>query len=181
MQLRGNKRQCETLRSAKFKMQNSKLQFKIQKYGKHFLGSGFSGMEGFTLIELLIAIVIIGVLSAFLMANFIGVRQRTRDAQRKSDLNQIKIALETYRADLGYYPGALAACGSPLTGGSPATTYMTNIPCDPLGGSYSYASVGGTTYTIISCLENGNDQQKDSPNVAPCNGTSGFSFTVRNP
>ena len=61
-------------------------------------------IKGFTLVELLIVIAIIGVLSALLMANFIGVRQRARDAQRKSDLRQMQSALELYRSDLGLYP-----------------------------------------------------------------------------
>jgi len=71
--------------------------------------------KGFTLIELLIVIVIIGVLATLLMTNFVGVRQRGRDAQRKSDLRQIQAALELYRADVGQYPEALPVCnGDPL-------------------------------------------------------------------
>jgi general secretion pathway protein G len=90
--------------------------------------------KGFTLIELLIVIAIIGVLSTLLMANFIGVRQRARDAQRKSDIRQIQAALEIYRSDSGAYPptGSFPSpCGSPLASGG--STYMQKIPCDPSG------------------------------------------------
>ncbi|MBI2195693.1 MAG: type II secretion system protein [Candidatus Levybacteria bacterium] len=66
--------------------------------------------KGFTLVELLIVIAIIGVLTTLLMANFIGVRQRARDAQRKSDLRQIQSALELYRSDQGSYPQILPNC-----------------------------------------------------------------------
>jgi len=45
---------------------------------------------GFTLVELLVVIVIISVLAGLLVSNFIGVRLRGRDAQRKSDLAQIQ-------------------------------------------------------------------------------------------
>lgn len=134
--------------------------------------------KGFTLIELLIVIAIIGVLATLLMVNFVGVRQRARDAQRKSDLKQMQSALEMYRADNGTYPGTLPACNSVFS--LNGTTYMQKIPCDPLGGSYSFSS-NGATYSIIACLENLNDSQKDATNVAPCNGTSNFSFTVINP
>lgn len=134
--------------------------------------------KGFTLIELLIVIAIIGVLATLLMVNFVGVRQRARDAQRKSDLKQMQSALELYRADNGSYPGTLPNCKTTFS--LNGTTYMQTLPCDPLGGGYTFSS-NGTTYSIIACLENLNDSQKDATNAAPCNGTSNFSFTVINP
>src|ERR1035437_3945054 len=120
--------------------------------------------KGFTLIELLIVIVIIGVLSTLLMANFIGVRQRARDAQRKSDLRQIQAALEIFRSDFGKYPQGLdisalknCTCNSNACLGSAdcLTTYMQKIPTDPNGsgdsyngGDYAYQSADGTTYVL---------------------------------
>lgn len=136
---------------------------------------------GFTLVELLIVVAVIGILSALLTANFIGVRQRARDAQRKADLKQMQSSLELYRADQGAYPTAISNCGTSFK--SPdctSSTYMQKVPLDPGGTAYTYSS-NGTTYSIIACLENGNDSQKDSTNVSPCNGTSNFSFTVNNP
>lgn len=137
---------------------------------------------GFTLIELLVVVAIIGILSALLMSNFVGVRQRARDSQRKSDLRQIQSALELYRADNGTYPttGGFPSCGSTLA--ASGATYMEKVPCDPsTTTSYTYSSSSGTTYTLIACLENANDSQKDSTNVAPCDGTTTFSYTLKNP
>ncbi|MDP2672104.1 MAG: type II secretion system protein, partial [Candidatus Daviesbacteria bacterium] len=57
-------------------------------------GQVIRNFRGFTLIELLVAIAIIGILSSFLLSNFVGVRQRARDGVRKSDLRQIQSALE---------------------------------------------------------------------------------------
>ena len=136
--------------------------------------------RGFTLIELLVVVAIIGILATFLMVNFIGVRQRGRDSQRKSDLKQLQNALELYRSDNSAYPASLSACGSSFTGPGNAV-YMQKIPCDPLGGSYTYAQTNGVTYSLIACLENLNDPQKDATNVAPCNGSTNTSITVRNP
>lgn len=143
---------------------------------------------GFTLIELLTVIAIIGILATFLTANFVGVRQRARDSQRKSDLKEIQAALELYRADEGGYaptsgPGAMPSCGSALTGTS--STYMSKIPCDPSSGtSYAYAptSCSGspvrcTSYTLTACLENASDSQA---NGSTCN-TTGKQFIVSNP
>lgn len=148
--------------------------------------------RGFTLIELLVVVAIIGILAALIMTNLIGIRQRARDAQRKSDVRQIQSAVELYRSDLGAYPTAIGSCGASysltsvgVTNNPPngANIYMKAIPCDPLNGSvYTYATPdSGTTYSLIACLENANDSQKDASNVAPCTGTTNFSFTVKNP
>lgn len=136
---------------------------------------------GFTLVELLIVVAVIGILSALLTANFIGVRQRARDAQRKADVKQIQSALELYRADHGTYPAALANCGNSLMSEDCQTsTYMRTIPQDPQGDDYTY-STNGTTYSVIACLENGNDSEKDAVNIDPCDGINNFSHTVNNP
>ena len=147
----------------------------------------YNRSRGFTLIELLIVIAIIGVLSALLMANFIGVRQRARDSQRKADLRQIQSALELYRSDLSSYPNTVTS-GQALTSGG--TTYMQKVPTDPLNSgqsiySYRINGAGGCTaaYCLYACLENTSDAQKDpSNNSTYCTGGStNWSFTVTNP
>ena len=144
---------------------------------------------GFTLIELLIVITIVGVLATVLLVNFIGVRQRARDAQRKADLRQIQAAVELYKADQGVYPstasmykdsdGVTSNCPNSLaslTGGTPpAITYMQKFPCDPLPlntapvpynlGNYYYSYSNSTkTYYLVACIENLNDKD---PNMNP--------------
>lgn len=158
-------------------MQKLKLQLKIKNFER-----------GFTLIELLIAIGIIGILSSFLLANFVGVRQRSRDGVRKSDLRQIQSALEFYRSDKGFYPSVplYSTCNSSLQDSStPPVIYMKKIPCDPSTGTiYTYDSPSGnTTYFLTACLENGNDSQKDSPANSVCIGIgkTGISYTLQNP
>lgn len=155
---------------------------------------------GFTLIELLIVITIIGILSSLMVVNYIGVRARARDAQRKADLRQIQSALELYRSDAGNYPAALLACGSQLAFNG--TVYMNKIPCDPTNNApliYVYKSaLGGTAYTLGACLENVNDNQKDTappfssvpnpsqvdsnPSITNCAGGSlNWSYTLYSP
>ncbi|HVZ66893.1 MAG TPA: prepilin-type N-terminal cleavage/methylation domain-containing protein [Patescibacteria group bacterium] len=138
-----------------------------------------SASRGFTLIELLVVISIISILAALLMANFVGIRQRGRDAQRKSDLRQIQSALELYRSDNGSYPTTIPNCGSALTQNS--VTYMQKLPCDPLEkNNYSYTS-DGNTYTLYGCIENENDPDKDSSTASNCTATTNVSFTLTNP
>ena len=171
-------------------MQNSKLlrqlADKIQNLGK-----------GFTLIELLVVVAIIGILSAFLLANFVGLRQRARDGVRKSDLRQIQVALEAYRSDLGKYPypASLVSCGNSLTdGSSPPVVYMRKISCDPLTNvSYQYDSPSsGISYCLRTCLENAGDGERDgekygsnNPVISGCtlsDCSSGIaSYTLQNP
>ncbi len=139
-------------------MQKSKLKVKIQNYS-----------SGFTLIELLIVIVIIGVLATVFVSNYLGVRQKANDSQRKSNLRQIHAALELYRYNQGIYPSSLQSCPtvSPTYLGDPTctVTYMQKIPTDPKGtsyyngGNYYYTAPGGTSYTLCACLENTNDTQ----------------------
>lgn len=134
-------------------------------------------IRAFTLIELLVVIGIISILIAFLMANFVGVRQRGRDGQRKSDLRQIQAALELYRSDIGSYPltASFPACGNPLT--VSGTTYMKKVPCDPSSAdNYSYAS-DGNTYTVYACIENANDQEKDSVKVGCLSSPASYTLT----
>lgn len=154
------------------------------KFKIHHLSFIIRKSAGFTLIELLVAISIIGVLSSFLLANFVGVRQRARDGVRKSDLRQIQSALELYRSDKASYPASpLSACGLPLQDSStPPVVYMQKIPCDPSSGAvYIYSSPSGnTTYSIVACLENGNDAQIDMPKVN-CPSATTWKYTLQNP
>ncbi len=129
--------------------------------------------RGFTLIELLVVISIIGLFSALVVPNFMGVRQRARDTQRKSDLKQIQKALEMYKDNHSppSYPSDTdfnsITCGREWseTIGGHQVIYMSKFPCDPLDGSkYTYIrdSVDDLKYTLKACLENKADSQGQS-------------------
>ncbi len=148
--------------------------------------SGQLSRRGFTLIELLVVIAIISILAGLLTANFIGIRQRARDAQRKSDLRQIQSALELYRSDNGNYPTTIYSAACPASGAFSynSITYMQKLPCDPLDETdYPFSSTG-TTYTIYACLENANDSERDADDgeMGDLCPSSGFvSYTLTNP
>lgn len=64
--------------------------------------------KGFTLIELLVVIAIIAILSAIGLVALNGAREKARDAQRRSDLAQIRTALNLFYDDYSGYPGLTA-------------------------------------------------------------------------
>ncbi len=65
--------------------------------------------QGFTLLEILVSVSIIAILTIVGIVSFATVNRRSRDAKRKSDVEQLRSALEMYRADYGNYPNP-AAC-----------------------------------------------------------------------
>jgi general secretion pathway protein G len=130
--------------------------------------------NGFTLIEILVVMVIIGVLTSIAIASFTGTQKKSRDAQRKSDLRQIGISLESYYNDKKIYPlgigGKIYGCGAAgicSWGGSwtdvKGTVYMVKLPADPTSGNEYYYVSDGTKYQIYARLEN--DLDKDIPKV----------------
>jgi prepilin-type N-terminal cleavage/methylation domain-containing protein len=63
--------------------------------------------KGFTLIELLVVILIIGILLALIIPNFVLFQERARRSSVKNNMHVVQTALEAYSVDHnGNYPGA---------------------------------------------------------------------------
>ena len=143
--------------------------------------------KGFTLIELLIVIAIIGILVGLSVFGLQGARESARDARRKSDLEQIRTAVETYRADCNTYPLTIPAPPNPLTGSGlslncPVTNvYTSAIPQDPIAGrSYLYAS-DGITYEICASLEGSTTAPPVTCGTSSVCGSANCNYKVTNP
>lgn len=144
--------------------------------------------KGFTLIELLVVIAIIGILAAMVVVALGGARSKARDAARKSDLTQIKNALELYYADQDPEAYVTTANTETATGVAiDGTTddlsvalldgYMKTVPTDPQGTAaaeqYTYRSTNsGADFTLTAALENTKD-----PDGTTSNGIHRYSIT----
>ncbi len=102
---------------------------------------------GFTLLELLIVIVIIGILAVLIVPNLTAGPKRARDSQRKSDMRNVKTALETYFNDNNVYPSAANYAGltSVLVPG-----FIKAMPTDPKAGNAAYTYTSASPYSTYS-------------------------------
>ena len=65
--------------------------------------------SGFTLIELMVVIVIIGILVAIALPNFIGAQDRAKISSVKANMHTFQTIVETYGVDFGgVYPDTAA-------------------------------------------------------------------------
>lgn len=148
---------------------NRRLDFSIVT--KKFVFSS----PGFTLIEMIIVIAILGILSVlvFLSLDPLTQSQKAHDAQRKSDLGEIRKALEQYYQDNNKYPDSSGATGNPpyaiknpdltvVSWGTSWSPYLSPLPKDPNPSQkYVYFVKSGVnsdnnqSYYLFTSLERG--------------------------
>lgn len=104
--------------------------------------------NGFTLIELLVVITVLGVLSGVMLGliNIRGIRAKSRDSQRQTDLAKVQTALELYFADYRIYPTSASwvlAKDIP----SLVPNYISVLPTDP--SSFTGTNPCGTEFGYL--------------------------------
>lgn len=84
---------------------------------------------GFTLIELMIVIVIIGILATMAILNYTSTKQKSYEAQMKSDLRNLATAEEAYFYDSSSYTSSLPLMNNftPSAGGTIVVNEATNV------------------------------------------------------
>jgi general secretion pathway protein G len=80
--------------------------------------------SGFTIIELLVVLALISILATMGMAQYRQSVMHAREAVLKTDLFDLRDALDQYYADKGQYPATLDALV--------ADGYLRRIPIDPI-------------------------------------------------
>ncbi|BCV21812.1 prepilin-type N-terminal cleavage/methylation domain-containing protein [Moorella sp. Hama-1] len=89
--------------------------------------------RGFTLIELMVVVIIIGILAAIAVPQFMGQSDKAKVAKANADLKTIGSAIEMYYTAEGEKPGAL----SNLVAGK----YLASVPKTPWNGEYYYSTI----------------------------------------
>jgi prepilin-type N-terminal cleavage/methylation domain-containing protein len=112
--------------------------------------------KGFTLIELMIVVVIIGILAAIAIPNFINMQARAKEASVKSNCHTVQLAAEDFAVQNdGVYAADVDADATPqgqtittmLPGGTLLTNPFTKGVTEPVNAAA--ATAGQTGYLPI--------------------------------
>ena len=97
--------------------------------------------RGFTMIELLVVLVILGLLAGLVGPQFFGKIDSSKVKTAETQVKMMKMALQTYRLDVGSYPESLNDLRSAP---SSVSSYWDgpyldeNVPMDPWNNAYQY-------------------------------------------
>jgi general secretion pathway protein G len=98
----------------------------VRRLGRRWRGARASAQDaaGFTIIELLVVLALISILATMGMAQYRNGVIHAREAVLKTDLFNLRDAIDQYYADKGQYPGSLDTLVS--------DGYIRKVPVDPM-------------------------------------------------
>lgn len=91
--------------------------------------------SGFTLVEIMIVVLIIGILLAIAVPNFVKARQNSRVQTVVGNLKQIESAKEQWAMDTG-----ASSTATPTIAGDLVPNYLKKAPSGPVGTAADYVA-----------------------------------------
>lgn len=120
--------------------------------------------SAFTLIEIMVVVIILGILAATIIPQFMGTTHDAKVSAAKSDVSQLENALERFNVHMDRYPtteeGLNALVVAPSDGGSKwRGPYVKQVKNDPWGNPYQYHNPGTHHATSFDLWSRGADGQ----------------------
>jgi general secretion pathway protein G len=122
--------------------------------------------NAFTLIEIMVVVIILGILAATIIPQFMGTTQDAKISAAKSQVAELESALERFYVHMDRYPTAeegLKALVDPPAGTETGTDskwrgpYIKQLRNDPWGNPYQYAFPGTHHPTSFDLWSRGAD------------------------
>ena len=115
----------------------------------------FRNQKGFTLIELMIVVVIIGILAAIAIPNFIAMQNRAKEGSTKANMHTLQLASEDYGVQSdGVYARTMVA-GSGIVASLPGGGATFKNPFSGITGAANAWEFRGFTLTAAPTSEPG--------------------------
>jgi general secretion pathway protein G len=129
---------------------------------KHHRNPATRRTGAFTLIEIMVVVIILGVLAATIMPQFMGMTHDAKVSTAKSNISEYESALERYNLHMDRYPGTdeglkVLVEAPPGDDKKWRGPYVKQLRPDPWGNPYQYRSPGTRHTSSFDLWSRGSD------------------------